>query len=409
MKKEEIQHELLVIGGGAAGMMAAISAARAGADTAILEHTDKIGKKLLMTGNGRCNLTNYFQRPDCYRSSDPERAWKVLRSFTERETTDFFQEIGLLTREKAGYVYPYSNQASSVLRVLKAEMYRLHIPVYYRTELIGIQKIKTGFVCNTTNKNYRSKRLILAAGSKAAAKTGSDGSGYELARKLGHSVLPVLPALVQLTAEEDCFKRLSGIRTEGRITLYIDGKKTAQDTGELQLTEYGISGIPVFQVSRYAAEGILCKSKVSAELDFCPVLSETELEAWIEKQKPRKSREILSGIVNDKLAEVLAELSELPEKRTELLQIRHLVRLVKRFPVTVTGTKGFEQCQVCMGGVPLSEIDPATMESVLTEGLYLAGEILDVDGICGGYNLQWAWTSGHLAGASAGNEIRKDT
>ena len=184
MRKEEIRHELLIIGGGAAGLMAAITAARAGADVAIAEHTDKIGKKLLVTGNGRCNLTNLHQTPQCYRSGDADVAWSVVSAFTQKDTISFFKELGLLTRDREGYVYPYSNQAGSLLRVLKTELFRLHIPVYYRTQIQNIYKENGKFVCETEEKNYIAGKLILATGSKAAPKTGSDGSGYALAKEL---------------------------------------------------------------------------------------------------------------------------------------------------------------------------------------------------------------------------------
>lgn len=401
MKKEEIRHELLVIGGGASGIMAAITAARLGIDTAILEHTDKIGKKLLVTGNGRCNLTNLVQKPECYRSGEPQKAWKVIASFSEKKVIAFFEELGLLTREKGGYVYPYSNQASSLLRCLKSELYRLKIPVYYRTRITGVRKEQDMFVCDTEEKRYYGKRLILASGSKAAPATGSDGSGYELAKAFGHTITPVLPALVQLKAKEGCFEKLAGIRTEAEVSLFCDGEKIACDTGEVQLTEYGISGIPVFQVSRYAAEWLEKGTSVTAELDFCPVLPADRLTEWIGSKVRAgiRIREVLTGILNEKLAEFLVESIDVSRKSEFTEQeLKKLVRLIKRFPVTITGTKGFEHCQVCMGGVPLSEVDTDTMESRLAKGLYFAGEILDVDGICGGYNLQWAWASGYLAG-----------
>lgn len=401
MRKEEIRHELLIIGGGAAGLMAAITAARTGADVAILEHTDNIGKKLLVTGNGRCNLTNLYQTPQCYRSSDSDAVWSVVSAFTQKDTIAFFEELGLLTRDRGGYVYPYSNQAGSLLRVLKTELFRLHIPVYYRTQIQNIRKENDYFQCETEEKRYYADKLILATGSKAAPKTGSDGSGYVLAKQLGHTVTEIYPALVQLLAKEKCFKKLAGIRADAEVKLYVDEKITAEDIGEVQLTEYGISGIPVFQISRYASKGLAEGKTVRVEIDFCPALNETKLTEWIEKKLRDgiRIREILCGILNEKLAEYFAESFASYERRRELIQN------IKYFPVTIMGTKDFEQCQVCMGGVPLLEIDAESMESCLVEGVYFAGELLDVDGICGGYNLQWAWSSGHLAGQKAAEAV----
>lgn len=397
MRREEIRHELLIIGGGAAGLMAAITAARAGADVAILEHTDKIGKKLLVTGNGRCNLTNLYQMPQCYRSGDSDAVWSIVSAFTQKDTIAFFDELGLLTRDRGGYVYPYSNQAGSLLRVLKTELFRLHIPVYYRAQIQRIRKENDHFRCETEEKRYYADKLILATGSKAAPKTGSDGSGYALAKELGHTVTEIYPALVQLLAKEKCFRKLAGIRADAGVKLYVDEKIVSEDMGEVQLTEYGISGIPVFQISRYAAEGLATGKKVKVQIDFCPALEERKLTEWIEKKLHDgiRIREILCGILNEKLAEYFAESVASDESLGEIIQN------IKCFPVTITGTKDFEQCQVCMGGVPLSEIDAESMESRLVKGLYFAGELLDVDGICGGYNLQWAWSSGHLAGQKA--------
>ncbi|MBP3544240.1 MAG: aminoacetone oxidase family FAD-binding enzyme, partial [Lachnospiraceae bacterium] len=367
MRKEEIRHELLIIGGGASGLMAAIAAAREGADAAILEHTDKIGKKLLVTGNGRCNLTNLKQSMECYRSGDLDAAWRVVSAFSQKDTIFFFEELGLLTKDRGGYVYPYSNQAGSLLRVLKTELFRLHIWVYYRTEIQRIYKMDGHFICETADKRYIGKKVILATGSKAAPRTGSDGSGYALAKELGHTVTNVYPALVQLLAKEKCFKMLAGIRADAKVELYLNEKLIAEDIGEVQLTEYGISGIPVFQISRYAAEGLAEGKKVSVEIDFCPALKEQKLQELIEKriQLGIRMREILCGILNEKLAEYFAE-SFAPDKVSKADKVgagvvdeslRKLIQSIKGFKVTIIGTKDFEQCQVCMGGVPLSEID----------------------------------------------------
>ncbi len=402
MKRKETEHfhDLLIVGAGASGLMAAISAARQGVKVALLEHTDKIGRKLLITGNGRCNLTNQIQRPEYYRSHHGQIAWQVISNFTEDDTIAFFQDLGLVIRERNGGIYPWSNQAASVLRVLKSELFHLGITVYYRAEPVKLYRDekRACFCCETRNECYLGKALILAAGSQAAEKTGSDGSGYMLARMFGHSIYPPLPALVPLMAKESCFHRLSGVRAEGRITLYADGKELASDVGELQLTEYGISGIPAFQVSRYASEALYQKRYVTAELDFCPNLTVQELEDLIERQTQKgiRTREVLIGILNEKLADEFHSITE---------NEKELARRIKCFSSTITGTKGFDHCQVCAGGVPLTEIDPSTMESKKTKGLYLAGELLDVDGACGGYNLQWAWASGYLAGKRVAEKI----
>lgn len=401
------QNRVIVIGGGASGMVAAISAARRGADVTLLEHTDKIGKKILATGNGRCNLTNELQGEEYYRGGRSGFVNSILEQFGLEETLSFFGELGLVVKSKKGYVYPYSEQASAVLDVLKQELRRLQVKLVYRAKIRSVERKKVFYV--HAGECYEAESLIIAAGSKAAPSTGSDGSGYLLAEQLGHTVIKPLPALVQLKAAGKYFEQLAGIRTEAEVSLIIEGTEKIREQGELQLTKYGISGIPVFQISRYAAQALDQGRKVQAVIDFFPVFSHAELYDWIKKNRNHNGRktaeELMGGLLNKKLAGVLLETAEIePKKWVEKLtdrQIKRLAGLIKRFPVTVTGTNSFEQAQVCAGGVNTGEIDGKTMESCLVKGLYFAGEILDIDGACGGYNLQFAWSSGWLAGSSA--------
>ena len=256
---------------------------------------------------------------------------------------------------------------------------------------------------------YHADAVILAAGSRAASKLGSDGSGYQLAQSLGHTVIPVVPALVQLRCKEGFYKALAGVRVQGKVSVYADGKWLASDTGELQLTDYGISGIPVFQVSRYAAKALHHKCKTTAELDFMPDFTEEQLKSFLAKRantRPDKEMEMFfAGVFHKKLSGVLLKNAGIPttKKAGELSEkeLKRLVRVIKHFSTEIVKTNSFEQAQVCAGGVDTGEINPETMESRLVRGLYLAGEIIDVDGMCGGYNLQWAWSSGYLAGKGA--------
>ena len=400
---------VIVVGGGASGMMAAISAARAGADVCILEHNEKLGKKILATGNGRCNFTNRLQEPSCYRSSQQEFPWQVIKQFPAEDTIAFFEELGIGIRDRGGYLYPGSDQASSVMEVLRMEVERLQIPVEYGVQVCSIQKKKEQFEIRTTAKTYHSEKLILATGSKASPATGSDGSGYQYAKEFGHTLVPVLPALVALHAKENFFSALAGVRMQGKVMLFVDGKKCAEDTGELQLTKYGISGIPVFQVSRYAAEGLYRKKDVTAVLDLAPDLTETEMESVIrlriQRHPERKMTEFFTGMYHQKFSQTILRLSKIDKKKSciELSEreILILCRLLKSLRITIKGTNDFDQAQICAGGVRTEEIDPQTMESHYVPGLYFAGELLDVDGICGGYNLQWAWSSGFVAGKCA--------
>lgn len=401
--------KVVVIGGGAAGMMAAISAAEHGAQVLVLEHKDRVGKKILSTGNGRCNFTNLVQTPDCYRSENPQFPWKIIRQFDEKQTVTFFQTIGVYPKNRNGYLYPNSDQASAVLDALRMEMDRLGIEVRTETEVLEILPKKKRIMIRTGGEMVSADRVILAAGSKAAPVTGSDGSGYTLAKKLGHRIVPVLPALVQLRCRGKFFPGIAGVRIQGSVSLFVDGKNVCQDIGEIQLTQYGISGIPVFQVSRFAAEGLYQKREVKAVLNFMPQMTETEFLEFLMKRaqiRPKKTaEEFLTGLFHKKLITFWVKSSRIPKEKQigaySKEDMKRLARLIQKFEVDVEATNSFEQAQICCGGVATEEVREETLESCYVPGVYFAGEILDVDGICGGYNLQWAWSSGWVAGREA--------
>lgn len=398
-----------VIGGGAAGMMAAITAAREGVKVTILEHKDRIGKKILSTGNGRCNFTNTFQTPACYRSDNRDFAWNIIQKFNVEKTISFFKELGIYPKDRNGYLYPYSDQAAAILEVLQIEIAKLDICVMTEINVLDIQPVKRGIRVTTDKKTITVDSVILACGSKAAPVTGSDGSGYQLAKLLGHRIVPVLPALVQLRCAEKFYKSISGVRVQGTVEIYADDISLASDTGEIQLTNYGISGIPVFQVSRYAAKAIYQKQSVTAVLNFMPDMNKDEFLSFLQERItlcPHKTLvEFFTGIFPKKLCELWIRLSRLPkEMRVSDLsgeQLEKLVLLIQHLRTHITETNAFEQAQICCGGVDTTEINPDTLESNYVPGIYFAGELLDVDGICGGYNLQWAWSSGFVAGREA--------
>ena len=277
-----MKRQIFVIGGGPAGMMAAITAARNGAMVTILEHNDRIGKKILSTGNGRCNFTNVHQSSKYYRSDNRGFAWKVIEQYPLEDTLAFFEELGIYAKNKNGGLYPFSEQASAVLDVLRMEIERLHIPVITEADVYDLKVDKKVFQILCKNTSYKADAVILATGSKAASKLGSDGSGYRIAKKLGHNIVPVVPALVQLRCKEIYFKALAGVRLQGKVHLHVNGKVVASDMGEIQLTDYGISGIPVFQVSRYASRAIFEKKKVEAVLDFMPDFSEKDFYSFLQ-------------------------------------------------------------------------------------------------------------------------------
>ena len=392
---------IAVLGGGASGMMAAVTAARAGAEVLLIEHSDRIGKKILSTGNGKCNFTNRNQRPEFYRSQDGDFPWKVIGQFGFQDTLSFFQGMGIVPKERNGYFYPAGGQASAVLDLFRLELELLGVEVQCGIEIERIAPEKAGGVVlegrsrsedDGRQRRIRADRVILACGGMAAPSTGSDGSGYGLARQLGHRVTPVYPALVQLRCREGFYKELAGIRTEARVSLYIDGREEARDQGEVQMTAYGISGIPVFQVSRYGAEALAQGKQVEGVLDLAPSMSRKTLIQYFTAFPPQR----YAGLLNKKLLSVLRKrYGDSPQG---------LAEGVKAFRTEIVGTNPFENAQVTAGGVDTRQIDPATMMSRLHEGLYFAGEMVDVDGICGGYNLQWAWSSGSVAGRHAAGQ-----
>ena len=398
-----------VIGGGAAGMMAAITSAREGARVTILEHKERIGKKILSTGNGRCNFTNTYQTPACYRSDNRDFAWNIIQKFNVEKTISFFKELGIYPKDRNGYLYPYSDQAAAILEVLQIEVAKLDICVMTEINVLDIQPVKRGIRITTDKKTITADSVILACGSKAAPVTGSDGSGYQLAKLFGHRIVPVLPALVQLRCAEKFYKSISGVRVQGTVEIYADDIFLASDTGEIQLTNYGISGIPVFQVSRYAAKALYKKQSVTAVLNFMPDMNKDKFLLFLKERItlcPYKTLdEFFTGVFPKKLCELWIRLSRLPkEMRVSDLsgeQLEKLVLLIQHLRTHITETNSFEQAQICCGGVDTTEINPDTLESNYVPGIYFAGELLDVDGICGGYNLQWAWSSGFVAGKEA--------
>lgn len=410
-----MKKQIIIIGGGASGLMAGICAAREGAAVTILEHMDRVGKKLLSTGNGRCNMTNLSLKAEHYRSSQKQFPMKVLDRFSVWDTLTFFDEIGIVTKNKKGYIYPNSEQASAVLDSLRLELSRLGVRIVVDCHIRSVKKNKKGgFAAESDRGSFHADRLILAAGSKAAPVTGSDGSGYELARSFGHRVIQPLPALVQLRCQGKMFRSLAGIRCEAVVKL-MSGKRTlAADEGEVQLTDYGISGIPTFQVSRFASVALAQGQEVTAVLDFFPSRSIEDTRQFLKQRASslscRTAGDFLTGVLSKKLSETLIRLAgiapDTPVSELSSSQLEQLLKQIKHFETPVTATNSFDQAQVCCGGVDTREVRPDTLESRLVPGLYLIGELLDVDGVCGGYNLQWAWSTGAIAGRCAGRADR---
>lgn len=403
------QRHVVIVGGGASGIVAAISAARNGAKVTLLEQKDRIGKKILSTGNGKCNLTNEHMNMLFFRSDNVAVVAPVLEQFNEKETLRFFEELGVLFKNRLGYIYPITEQATTILDVLRMELARLNVDVRTEVKVLELKKQEPSFCVITDKEQILADAVILATGGMAAPNLGSDGSGYKIAKSMGHHISEVVPALVALHGKGTYFKQLAGVRTKADVTLMIDGKWILSDCGEVQLTNYGISGIPVFQVSRYAAKALSRNKQVVAELDLLPSMAEDEFEEYMYErkraQKNKNAEEFLIGIFHKKIIGVLLKQANIPATKTmnsvNEKQFQKLLDLCKHFQIEIIGTNSFEQAQVCAGGVKTKEINPHTMQSIYHDELYLTGELLDVDGICGGYNLQWAWSTGYIAGLHA--------
>lgn len=414
-KVRDMGRKVAVVGGGAAGMMAAVQAAYAGARVTVYERNDRVGKKILSTGNGKCNFSNEDMRAACYYGSGAGYVDGFYKQFGVAETKTFFRELGMRIKDRNGYLYPASEQAATVLDVLRYEMERLGIEICAGCRVTGIDGPgNPGYrlMLETETAAYKKRTydaVILACGGRAAPKTGSDGTGLAMAKRLGHRIVPTVPALTALRCGETFWKQVAGVRCEARLMLYIDGNGVSSVQGELQLTDYGISGIPVFQFSRIAAYALQEGRTVTVKIDLMPDpgAADTQEAFWAqrwERQKRQSMEQFVTGTVNKKVGLLLLKLAGIRETETvceiEGARRRKLEQLFHAFEVTVKGTNSFEQAQVCAGGVDFAEVTDR-LESVRRPGLFFAGEILDIDGICGGYNLQWAWSSGAVAGRAA--------
>jgi len=399
-----------IIGGGASGLVAAITSAKNGATVTLIEKKDRVGKKILATGNGKCNFTNHSMDSFDFHSQNAAVFDDYISQFDKNAVISMFQDMGMLTKDRNGYLYPRSEQASTVLDLLRLKLKELNIPVLTEYYPISIQKKKKCFEIELNNhEKLYFDRIILACGSFAGEKKRDDYNGYSYAKSLGHTIVPVVPALVQVRAKGHEFKSIAGVRCDANIALYINKEFITSEFGELQLTDYGISGIPVFQLSRYISYGIYDKQKVDVIIDFLPELEANEwktfvADKWKNASKKITAEEFFQGFLNKKLNLMFLKTSgikaETPLQQLKFSKIEEVISHMKCWKIEIEGTNPYENAQVCAGGVSMNEIT-LQMESKIVPGLYFAGELLDVDGRCGGYNLQWAWTSGYLAGNAA--------
>ena len=429
--------------------MAAINAAKGGCHTMLLEKNDRIGKKLYATGNGRCNLTNLSLTESCYHGDDASKRMRILSEFPPEALIASFEEMGLLCHDRQGYVYPRTDQASSVVRALELTLQKYGVTVMTETEVTSVRKTSAGFEVGVraagkkngtkfegSKSSMDADAVIISCGGMAGPQYGCSGDGYQIARSFGHSVTPLHPALTSLISDDSNIRLADGVRCAASIRI---GSSDRAD-GELQIASYGLSGIPVFQVSQTAAmllalkdstvlgssnasvpdSGDVSNSKaqqvknaaVTAVIDFLPEISDEKWQeitaARISSQDNQPLGDLFAGLVHEKVLRwILSRLSLQPEtKRAKVSdeQIADALRLMRSFEVSITGLKGYDKAQTTSGGVPLAEVDDNLM-STICPGLFLTGELLNTDGLCGGYNLQWAFATGRKAGITAAAEL----
>lgn len=405
-----IHHDLIIVGGGASGLFAAINAKDLGLDVAIIESNDRVGKKILTTGNGRCNISNntisfpFFN----YHSENSGFFTKALSSLSVEDTKNIFLSLGLPIIElKNGKLYPKSLQASSVVDILRLALEDRSIPLYTECKVKSIHKDKK-FKLSTSNEDkklFTCNKLILACGGKSAVKTGSDGTGYNLAKSLGHSIINTIPGIVQLKLNSPYLKSISGVKFDGFATLLVDDKPIRKELGEILFTDYGISGPPILQLSGHVSKALLNNKKVEILVDMMPEEDYKEIENFIECHfgllSHRPVIDSLIGVVNKKLIPTILKASNITNLHMPCYELtwedkKNLINILKSWKFTCVDTNGFNQAQVTIGGINTKEVNSDTLESKLVKNLYFSGEILDVDGDCGGFNLQWAWSSGYF-------------
>lgn len=414
----ELLYDIAVIGGGASGMIAALSAVRTapGLKIAVLERMNRVGKKLMATGNGRCNITNMNASEKNYHGSVGFMR-PAMSKYPPEKVLDFFETLGVHCREEdEGRVYPMSDQASSVLDALRLSMEESGIEEICDFEVSALTRARDGYrLTAKDNRQIIAKRVVCAAGGLASPSLGGSASGYHLLESCGHELSPRFPALVQLKANPDLTRPLKGIKYSGEIDLLVNGQIRRTETGEILFTEYGLSGIAVMQISRIAAQAFSQKRPpaVEARLHLLPMNTQEAFDLLIARRRllgRRALENFLTGLLNKRLGQMLIKWNtglNLTEP-SELLTDDHLAALASvltGWTIEITGTQGFDQAQVTAGGVKTEDVDPHTMESLLADGLYVTGEVLDIDGDCGGYNLQWAWASGLTAGESCARSL----
>lgn len=411
--------DIAVIGGGASGTVAALEAKKYANSVCIIEGTDRICKKVLISGDGRCNLTNEDLSLKYYYSDSPSTVKKVLSIFGNIDTVNYFYKLGLLTKSSNdGRIFPVTMHAFSVVDVIRFSLAESKILIKTDFKVAELRKSKEGMYVIESAKGEKilSSRVILATGGLSFPFTGSDGSGMKIVEKLGHSIIKPLPSLVQLKLDFPYLNAISGVRVIARVSIFEEEKYITEKTDEVLFTKYGASGPGVIDISRFASMGLSNRKRVKIIFNFLPQYTEDQIAKIVSdfsKINSERSVELLlSGIIHKKLANVVMKLSGIESTNIEAKQLKkseieRIVKNITHLEIEIMGTLPISEAQVTAGGIPLAEVKPDTLESMIVKGLYFAGEVLNVDGDSGGYNLQWAWSSGYVAGKSAGKSLKE--
>ncbi|MCD6330447.1 MAG: NAD(P)/FAD-dependent oxidoreductase [Candidatus Cloacimonetes bacterium] len=409
------EYDVVIIGGGASGLTAAISSARKGAKTAIMERLPRVGKKILVTGNGRCNFSNASLKRKNYHGTNPAFIGYVFSQFNGLQIQEFFEELGILYKEEEdGRIFPRCDQAGAILDVLRFECLRLHVEALCDREVSTISNEDGQFKIQFQNgEEFLSRKVILTAGGKASPQFGSNGSGFALAEKLGHKIIDPYPSLVQLKLEDEYLKHLKGIKVDARVSLYADESLIDAREGEVLFTEYGISGIPVLQLSRYVHHPEIRNKSMNLHVDLFPEIQFYDLKKQLidrfQRLEYKSIEDSMIGLINKRM--FLPTLALAGIDRTKLssnlsgAEIEKLTHQLKDRKFVIKGTLSWRDAQITAGGVATEEIEDRTLESKIVPGLYFAGEVIDIHGDSGGFNLAWAWASGYVAGMHAASSI----
>jgi len=397
---------MIIIGAGAAGLCAAIVSARAGKAVTLLEQNNKIGKKILVSGNGKCNIDNKYISTNRFHSQNPKFIEEVLESYNFKMVEKFFTSIGLeLVEGKEGKMFPMSLQSSTVVELLEYEAKRVGVQIICDCAVTGITKEVNAFTVETTQGTKTCTQLVLASGSPAAPHLGGSNSGYAFATKMGHTLIPRHPSLVQLCSEETWVKGCAGVKVAGIAKLYANGEYITEKKGDLLFTNYGISGLAILDLSREVSTRLASFDYCKLSLDLMPKLSKekfTNLLLARVKQNSEKPLNLwLQGVINKKLIDIILEQSKCKVRVEDGLnrkEINKLVHAIKNLKLSVNDTKGFSGAEVATGGINTTEVNAQTMESKLVPNLFFVGEILDVDGDRGGFNFHFAWVTGMRVG-----------